>query len=741
MEHIKGFVRQFIQLQKKLKVAKESIISRREFLKVGSIIGSGFAIGFNFSFASDNKKINFSPDTFVNILNDNSIILSVSKAEMGQGIWTALPMLIAEEMEADWQRVKVVQISKDNFIGTGGSMSIKGYGWEKMRQSGAIAKYMLIEAAAMKWKVSPLECDAKNSTVFHKRTGKKATFGSLVKEASKIKIPRKVKMKKPSEFTILGKDMLRSDSKMKVDGSALFAMDIDLEGMLYAMVERPKYFGATYESSNADLIKKQSGIIDIFNIPSGVAIVGKNTWSVIRARKQLHVKWQKKKTPVNADSKIYANHLTTLASGKSSTVKKEGKPVKHLSESDKIFKSEYYLPFQTHAAMEPCNCVVSVSDQFCEIWAGTQNPSNAVSRASSVTGLDEKKIKLNLTFLGGGFGRKSFNDFVEEGVHISKKIKSPIKLIFSREDDIRHGFARPSSLHQLTADIKNNNINVWKHVVISPDPLTGNALNEYGADLPGVAKWAVNLGVIKNKLRNTLVTDGASEIPYAFHNKLIKASSFETDIPLGFWRAVFNSQNAFANECFLDEVADRLRIDPIELRLKYLGRNSRPAIVIRKAAKESAWKTDLPKGHYHGFAYHHSFGTHVAQVAEVSIGNKNNIKVHKVACAIDCGQTVNPMTIRAQMQGSIIFGLGATLNSEMTVKKGQINESNYDDYPVIRMDEAPEINVHIILNENPPGGVGEPGLPPIAPAIANAVFSATGRRIRKLPIRPADLSS
>ena len=720
---------------------KDNTISRRDFIKVGSIIGSGFAIGFNFSLGASRNNLNFSPDTFVNVLSDDTIILSVAKAEMGQGIWTSLPMLIAEEMDANWNKVKVVQSSKDSFMGTGGSMSIKGYGWEKMRKSGAIAKYMLIEAAALKWKVSPIECYAKNSTVVHKKSGKKITFGSLVKEASKIKIPKKVNLKDSSEFSILGKDMLRTDSKIKVDGSATFGMDIHLEGMLYAMVERPKYFGATYKNSNADIIKKQLGIVDVFNIPSGVAIIGKNTWAVTKARKQLKVEWQKKKYPVNADSKIYKKHLRHLVNKKSSTVKKEGKPSKFLSNSKRTFKAEYYLPFQTHAAMEPCNCVVNVSNNACEIWAGTQNPTNAISRAANVTGLDEEKIKLNLVFLGGGFGRKSFNDFIEEGVHISKKTKSPIKLIYSREDDIKHGFARPSSIHELTADLEGKDINVWKHVVVSPDPLTGNALNEYGADLPGIAKWAVNIGVVKNKLRNTMIADGASEISYNFKNKLIKASPFETDVPLGFWRAVFNSQNAFANECFIDEVADQLKMDPIKLRLKHLDRYSRSSIVIRKAAKEAGWESELDKGHYQGFAYHYSFGTHVAQIAEISIDTSNQIKVHKVTSAVDCGITVNPMTIRAQIQGSIVFGLGATIKSEMTVKNGRVNESNFDDYQVIRMDEMPKINVHIIKNNENPGGIGEPGLPPIAPAIANAVFAASGKRIRKLPINPEDISA
>ena len=717
---------------------KDHLISRRSFIKTASLIGSGFAIGFNFLQAKRELNSEFSPNMYINVLSDDTVVLSVSKAEMGQGIWTSLPMLIAEEMEADWAKVKVQQISKDNFIGTGGSMSISGYGWEKMREAGAVAKQVLVESAALKWKVSPVECVAKNNVVYHQKTRQSTSFGSLVDKAYKVKIPKSVRLKKPSEFNLLGKDMLRTDSKIKVDGTALFSMDKHLSGMLYAMVERPKYFGAKYKNSNLEEIKNQNGIIDVFLIPSGVAIVGEKYWSVVKARKLLKVNWEKKSNPVYADSKIYRSHLDKLSNGKSSKVRKDGSPSKIFKNAKDIVKAQYYLPFQTHAAMEPCNCVVNVSDGACEIWTGTQNPDNAITRASKVTGIPEKNIKLNLTFLGGGFGRKSFNDWIEDCVRISKHLKKPIKLINSREDDTKYGFARPSSKHNMSAVVSNKSIKAWKHVVVSPDPLTGNAANQYGASIP-ILKWATSIGIVKNKIRNYLVTDGAAHIPYDFENVSVKASPFETDIPLGFWRAVFHSQNAFANECFIDELAHKSDIDPIQLRLSHLKNNIRPIKVIQKVADESNWGSVLPKDHFQGFAYHYSFGTHVAQVAELSIVD-NQIKVHKVFCSVDCGQTVNPMTIRAQIQGSIIFGMGATLNSEMTVKNGRVNESNFDDYPVVRFDESPQIKVFILKNNEKPGGVGEPGLPPIAPAIANAVFAASGKRIRKLPILSKDLS-
>ena len=717
---------------------KDHLISRRSFIKTASLIGSGFAIGFNFLQAKRELNSEFSPNMYINVLSDDTVVLSVSKAEMGQGIWTSLPMLIAEEMEVDWGKVKVQQISKDNFIGTGGSMSISGYGWEKMREAGAVAKQVLIDSAALKWKVSPVECVAKNSVVYHQKTRRSTSFGSLVDKASKVKIPKRVRLKKPSDFNLLGKDMLRTDSKIKVDGTALFSMDKHLSGMLYAMVERPKYFGAKYKNSNMDQIKNQNGIIDVFRIPSGVAIVGEKYWSVVKARKLLEVNWEKKSNPVYADSRIYRSHLDKLSNGKSSKVRKDGSPSKIFKNAKDIIKAQYYLPFQTHAAMEPCNCVVNVSDSACEIWTGTQNPDNAITRASKVTGFPEKNIKLNLTFLGGGFGRKSFNDWIEDCVRISKHLKKPIKLINSREDDTKYGFARPSSKHNMSAVVSRKSIKAWKHIVVSPDPLTGNAANQYGASIP-ILKWATSIGIVKNKIRNYLVTDGAVHIPYDFENVSVKASPFETDIPLGFWRAVFHSQNAFANECFIDELAYKSDIDPIQLRLSHLKNNIRSIKVIQKVANESNWGSSLPIDHFQGFAYHYSFGTHVAQVAELSIVD-SQVKVHKVFCSVDCGQTVNPMTIRAQIQGSIIFGMGATLNSEMTVKNGRVNESNFDDYPVVRFDESPQIKVFILKNNEKPGGVGEPGLPPIAPAIANAVFAASGKRIRKLPILSKDLS-
>lgn len=722
-------------------MVKNSKLSRREFLKVGSVVGSGLAIGFYFPFGNKLMGVqenSFKPNSFINVMPDDKIVVSVAKAEMGQGVWTSLPMLIAEEMDADWEKIEIIQSSDSSFIGTGGSGSISRYGWKKMRKAGAIAKYMLIESASMQWRVSPLECYAKHSFVYHKPSGRKLSFGALTNNASKLKIPNKVILKDPKDYTFLGTDILRKDSLIKINGTAPYAMDVDLEDMVYAMVERPSFFGAKYISSNISDIKNQPGIIDAIIIPRGVALIGKNTWSVIKAKKNLKVNWEKKK-PINNDSKVYTDHMKKLVLEKADTVKKKGKPKTLSKKSDDLFQAQYYLPFQAHAAMEPCNCVVNIKNDFCEIWAGTQNPQNAIDRASEITGLKKKNIKINVTFLGGGFGRKSFNDFIDEGIYISHKIKKPTKLIWNREDDTKHGFFRPSSLHRLEGIIKGKEIILWKHKIVSPDAAGQQMVYQYGASLPGLAKGIVSFDFVKKKM--SLLAEGAKNIKYIFPNFLVETKPFETDVPLGFWRAVYDSQNSFANECFIDELAHKSGADPVDIRLKHVKSNSRTENVIKKAAKESKWGLKLKEGRFHGFAYHHSFGSHVAEVVEISISNLNRVRVHKVTCVIDCGQTVNPMTIRAQMQSAIVFGIGATIKSQITVNRGQVNESNYDDYKVLRFDEMPQVDVHIIKNNEDPGGVGEPGLPPIAPAIANAIFSATGKRIRKLPILASDLKN
>ena len=729
-------------------MSSKNSYSRRDFLKVTSVVGSGLAIGLHLPFANklfgSQDKV-FSPNVFIDVLENNNIIISVSKSEMGQGIWTSLPMLIAEEMEANWDNVTVKQADGarvNSFFGTGGSSSISRDGWNTLRNAGAVAKVMLVEAAAKKWNVSPVECNALNSSIIHERTGKTCSFGEVTAIAARLKVPKEAPLKHSSKYTILGKDFLRTDTGMKVNGTAPFAMDIDLEGMVYAMIERPKTFGAIFKSLDDSKAKSMSGIIDIFTVPSGVAIVGNNIWSIIQARKELKIEWTSK-TPINNDSDVYKKYMEELSTQSGHPARDDGdaNEILNSTPSARQLESIYDLPFQTHASMEPCNSVIDIKKDSVEIWAPTQSPKQATDRASELTGIPIENIKVNVTFLGGSFGRKSFNDFIDDGIYVSKIIKKPVKIVWSREDDIRHGYNRPASKHVMNAALGDNEkVIAWKHKVISPDALNQQAVYQYGAMMPGILKGVMGLlpGFVKKRM--TIIGEGAKSIKYEFSNTRIETKTFETDVPLGFWRSVYDSQNAFANESFIDEISNKINSDPVELRLVHLKGDSRASAVIKRAAKESGWKTKtLAEGHYQGFAYHHSFGSHVAEVAEVSVSDSNNINIHKVTCVIDCGQTVNPLTIRAQMEGSIVFGISATTKSEVTVTNGRVDQSNYDSFEVLRMDEMPEIDVYIIKNTKDPGGVGEPGLPPIAPAIANAVFAATGKRIRKLPIRPSDL--
>lgn len=729
-------------------MSNKNSYSRRDFLKVTSVVGSGLAIGLHLPFANKlfgSQDNVFSPNVYIDVLENNDIIISVSKSEMGQGIWTSLPMLIAEEMEADWDNVIVKQADGarvNSFFGTGGSSSISRDGWNTLRNAGAVAKVMLVEAAARKWNVSPVECKAINSTIVHERSGKICSFGDVTGTAAKLKIPKEAQLKHPSQYTILGQDFLRTDTGMKVNGTAPFAMDIDLEGMVYAMIERPKTFGATFKSLDDSKARSRPGIIDIFTVPSGVAIVGNNIWSIIEARKELKIEWTPK-TPVNNDSDVYKKYMEELSIQSGHPARDDGdtNEILESTPSARQLKSIYDLPFQTHASMEPCNSVIDVKKDFVEIWAPTQSPKQATQRASELTGVPIENVKVNVTFLGGSFGRKSFNDFIDDGIYVSKNIKKPVKIVWSREDDIRHGYNRPASKHVMNAALdENDQVIAWKHKVISPDALTQQAVYQYGAMMPGILKGVMGMLPSFVKKRMSIIGEGAKSIKYEFLNTRIETKTFETDIPLGFWRSVYDSQNAFANESFIDEISNKTGSDPVALRLTHLKGDPRASAVIKKAAKESGWQTKtLARGHYHGFAYHHSFGSHVAEVAEVSVSESKNINIHKVTCVIDCGQTVNPLTIRAQMEGSIVFGISATTKSEVTVTNGRIDQSNYDTFEVLRMDEMPEVDVHIIKNTENPGGVGEPGLPPIAPAIANAIFAATGKRIRKLPIRPSDL--
>ena len=716
-------------------MAEKTIINRRDFIKIVSTAGTGLVIGFHLPFKNKLlagnavSDIAFNPNAWITVRPDNTVTISVAESEMGQGVWTSLPMIIAEEMELDWSKVQVIQapVDKDRFgkQGTGGSTSIRS-SWKKLREAGAVAKEMLLEAAAQKWSIPKGNCDADKGFILNRTSGEKLSYGELCALAAELKVPKNILLKDPGDFRIVGKNIPRTDTPLKVNGTAEYAMDVDLPNMVHAFIIRCPFFGGKLKTINDSKAKRINGVLDIFEVENGIAVVGTSTWAALKGRKALDVTWDTGPN-ANLDSKSIAKYLKKRGEKRGAVGRNDGNARKALKKTNKIIKAVYKVPFQAHATMEPMNCVVDVQLNRCRIWAPTQFPYAAQKQAAEITGLSMDKIEMNVTFLGGGFGRRAFNDFVNDGLEVSKHMGRPVKLIWMREDDMRHDYYRPASRHILNGGLNENGETIaWTHKVVAPSILFGQMF-----------KYPIPF---KDKL-DVVALAGAKELPYAVPNIRVEYKSANTDVPVGWWRSVYDSQNAYANECFMDELAFEAGEDPVQYRLKLLVDSPRSTGVLKMAAQKAGWGNPLPNGIFQGVSCHGSFGSYVAQVAEVSVQEDTGIKVHRVVCAVDCGQVINPSIVEAQMESSIVYGLSATLNGEITIEKGGVAQSNFHEFEVLRINEMPQVEVHIVESKEPPGGVGEPGLPPIAPSVANAVFAATGKRIRKLPIKPEDLLS
>jgi len=702
-------------------------MDRRDFIKVVSTAGSGLVLGFYLPYTNKlNGKTSaatlFEPNAWIKVQSDNIVQIMVGKSEMGQGVLTSLPMIIAEEMDLDWSKVVVEKApanrKKYGWQMTGGSNSVSG-GYNKLRQAGATAREMLVMAASEEWIVPISECKTNNGNVIHERTGRKLSYGDLAEKASQLKVPKKPTLKNKSDFSIIGQNMKRTDTLSKINGTAQFAMDVQLDGMVYATIVHSPVFGGKLKSFNKASVSDISGVINIFAIESGLAIVAKNTWAALKTGKQIEIKWDEGEA-AGLDDETIRKQLLDASKEKGSVVRKEGNVKKALQSSDKIIEAIYESPLQAHATMEPMNCTAYVQKDKCQVWAGTQDPNGARKIASKITGLSKKQVEVNVTFLGGGFGRRAFNDFVTEAVEISNEIKKPVKMIWTREEDMQHDFYRPPSLHMMKGAFdQNDNLTTWKHSIVAPSILFTQLIK-----IPFPFKEKIDF----------ITLEGAKHLPYKIPNMQVDFQMIKTPIPLGWWRSVYNSQNAFANECFMDELAEKAGKDSVQFRLGLLPKSSRDAGVIKLVAEKSGWNDFRNDPTYQGISCHKSFGTWVAQVARVSVEN-NKVKVHEVFCAVDCGTVINPAIVKAQISSGIIYGLSATLKSKITIKNGRVNQNNFDDFEVIRMNEAPKIHVYMVDNDKSPKGVGEPGLPPIAPAVVNAVYAATGKRIRTLPIQ------
>jgi isoquinoline 1-oxidoreductase beta subunit len=648
---------------------------------------------------------------------------------MGQGVWTALPMLIAEELDADWSRIKVehapaAPVYAHTAFGiqmTGGSTSTWSE-FERYRQAGALARALLVQAAAQRFGVSPADCRTENGVVI--AGTRRARYGELADAAAKLPAPKTVPLKDPKDWKIIGKRTRRLDSPEKITGRATFGMDVQFDGLLTAVVARAPAFGAKVKSFDATQAKAVPGVRAVVQVPTGVAVLADHFWAAKLGRDALKVDWDLG-PGASLDSAELRERFRKLAGTRGMPAARAGDAGGALAKASKTVEAEYYVPYLAHAMMEPPNCTVRIGPDKCEIWTGTQFQTQDQQLGAKITGLEPEQVEIHTTFLGGGFGRRAnpTSDFVTEAVHVAKASGKPVKVVWTREDDLHGGYYRPSFVHRARIGLGGDGLPVaWEHAMVGQSILTGTPFEPM---------------MVKNGIDATSV-EGVADSPYLkeIPNHRVELHSPKTDITVLWWRSVGHSHSAFVMESLIDELAHAAGKDPLEYRRRLLQNHPRHLGVLNAAAEKAGWGRALPSGHARGVAVHESFGSFVSQVAEVSM-QRGRIRVHRVTCAIDCGIAVNPEGVTAQMESGIAYGLGAVLHSALNLEKGRARESNFHDYRVLRLNEMPVVEVHIVPSTEKPGGAGEPGVPPIAPAVANAVFALTGQRLRELPLRPA----
>jgi isoquinoline 1-oxidoreductase beta subunit len=727
--------------------SKHSDLQRRDFLKTAVTLGGGLLIAayipqWNKTSAatlpgattSVDATHPFAPNAFVRIGTDDSVTVIANHSEMGQGVYTSLPMLLAEDLDCDWSKVRVEPAPVDPAYNhtvfgiqmTGGSTTTTSE-YERFRKMGAMARLMLIAAAAQSWGVDPQTCRTEKGYVIHAASGKRASFGSLAELASQQTPPTDIPLKDPKNFTLIGKPVHRLDTPSKTNGTAQFGLDVYIPGMLTAVVARAPVFGGKVVSFDASKAKAIPGVVNVLQVPSGVAVIATGFWPAKLGREKLDITWDDgpgKDISSVAMRKDYANTSRTPGI----VARKVGDPAAAMAGAAQKITAEYEVPYLSHSMMEPLNTVVDLHDDHCEIWTGTQFETMDRLAAAKIAGLKPEQVKLNTTLLGGGFGRRANPacDFVSEAVEVAKVAKAPVKVVWTREDDIRGGWYRPMWYDHFEAglDAQGNPV-AWTHTIVGQSIMAGTLFEAFG---------------IKNGIDSASV-EGAADMLYGIPNVQVDLHSPKNQVPVQWWRSVGHSHTGFSVETFLDEVAHAGGKDPYQLRRTLLAGQPRMLAVLDLAAKKANWGSPLPAGRARGIAGHFSFDSYVAQVAEVSIEKDGNVRVHRIVASVDCGRVINPDTVKAQIEGGIVFGLTAALKTEITLENGRVQQSNFHNYPIVRMFESPEIEVHIIESTEKPTGVGEPGVPPVAPAVANAILALTGKPIRRLPIKPEDLRS
>ena len=710
--------------------------SRRTFLIAGAAAGGGLLLAFKvpslFAGVKAAGAASFEPNAFIRIGQDGRVTLTIPQVEMGQGTFTSCPMLLAEELEVDLSQVEVEQAPPNDklygnrlfgFQVTGGSTSIRAF-FQPLRQAGATARTMLITAAADTWGVDASTCRAEKGEVIHAPTGRKLAYGALVDKAATLQPPEKVALKDPKEFKLIGTPAKRLDTPAKVNGSAVYGIDAKVPGMKTATVAACPVFGGKLKSVDGSKALAVKGVHQVVHLNDAVCVVAEHMGAAKKGLAALEIEWDEGANGKLTTADIVAE-MDKASEQEGVVVRNDGDVDKATAGATTKLDAIYQLPFLAHTTMEPINCTVHVTPDGCEIWVGTQVISRVQAVAAKIAELPPEKVVVHNHFLGGGFGRRLEVDFIAQAVAIAKQVERPVKIIWTREEDVQHDMYRPYFYDRLSAGLDADGMPIaWSHRIC------GSSI---------IARWAPP--AFKNGFDPDTV-DGALDLPYSFPNVRLECVQHEPKgIPTAFWRSVGPSHNIFVVECFIDELAAAAKKDPVEYRKALLDKTPRAKAVLELAAEKAGWGQAMPKGSGRGVSVQTTFGSYMAQVAEVEVSKQGDVRVKRVTCAVDCGIAVNPNTIEAQIQSAIIYGLTAALYGEITLKDGRVEQSNFDTYRALRINEAPAIDVHIVQSNEAPGGMGEPGTSALAPAVTNAIFAATGVRLRKLPIDPSKLKA
>ena len=727
-------------------------LSRRRFLQGSAGLTLGFCLpALAGPVAGPGKAgegavgpIHFEPNAFLRIGTDNTVTVLSKHLEMGQGTYTGLATLLADELDADWNTVRVEGAPADakrynNLFwgpaqGTGGSTAMAN-SWEQMRKAGAAGRAMLVSAAAIKWNVPTAEITVRDGVVSHAKSKRRATFGELAIAAATLPVPTDLKLKDPKDFRLIGKQVKRKDSADKTNGQARFTQDVQLPGMLVAVVAHPPRFGAIVKSFDARRAKAVKGVVDVVPIPQGVAVLASDTWSAKKGRDALSVNWDESRAFTLGSEEIFARYRA-LAKTPGLVAHQSGDADQAFGKAARVVRASYDFPYLAHAAMEPMNCVIRLGGEGCEVWNGEQMQTGDQYALASLFGLKPEQVTIHMLYAGGSFGRRasSHSDYVLEAAQIVKAIngRTPVKLVWMREDDMRAGYYRPLFHHALEAALDDKGrLTGWRHRLVGQSIVAGTAFEK---------------NLVKDGIDQVSV-EGAANLPYAIPNmKVDLHTPKDIPVPVLWWRSVGSSHTAYSTETFLDQVAAAMGTDPVALRLALLSGHPRHAGVLKLAAEKAGWGSPLKAGkpgerRGRGVAVHESFNSYVAQVAEVTVAKDGSIKVDRIVCAVDCGIAINPDNVRAQVQGAIGFALSAALHGEITLKEGRVEQGNFDGYPPLRIHEMPVVEVHIVPSAAAPSGIGEPGVPPAAPAVANAIAAATGKHLTRMPFNPAELAA